>query len=261
MIDYLKFIYGDPVAKQASSLKQGETFSLQNTQKRSSNVVVTCANSEFSINSDNILCVAIDHVTIKLTDVMDEKTSSIIKSLIAIPPSFHITIVNLSVSTARILPKTEASIPFDTVIKTGLMHRASCPAGHSYPPEDEWGIVFGCPFYKTFPSSKSLPIVIVEGDITVTQNDHKPTNYYVYLVPLYLVFYDSQNSNKSLGNIFLTAAKIEVDKPQQFSIIKAGQKTSFTFSTIQAMQQWSQATLIAINNAATSLEKWRSENM
>ncbi|OHS93895.1 hypothetical protein TRFO_02459 [Tritrichomonas foetus] len=258
--EYLQFLLGGGPAQQAICLAENDTLTIPESQRRTTDFNIISKNVVFSRKSNHVIC-NIDNVNITFNHSIDSQTMSKMKELLFIPQSLNLSIQKLSIQTeSESESPINTQVSFQSCVKVNTMHRSSCPAGHSFPPEDEWSLVFGCPFYYTFPSAKSFPFVIMEDDIQVTISNHKSTSLFTVLLPLYFVFYDSANSTKACGSILLTAAKIEVESSHSFSITKSGSSTIFKFSNIQVMQKWSQAALIAINAANSALEAWRGEN-
>lgn len=260
MDEYLQFLFGEEIQHQVSELKKNEELTLPGCKREDQDIRIESNEIKITKQSEKQIQANVNEIKITILKAINKETIGLIKSLMAIPHHICIEIKSLSISTEETLLKEDKRMPFAKVVNTEPLQRISCPNGHSYPPEDEWGIVFGCPFYQTFPSCKALPIVILEGEVQVSIKEKKQQTYRTFLLPLYLVFYESQNSTKPVDSVFLTGAKIEVDNPHQYSITKTGDKFSLSFGSIQAMQQWSQATLCTINEASSALERWRKDN-
>lgn len=258
MKEYIEFLFGEEFHHKISELKKGEKIDFPNCEKEGHEVRIQSTQIEITKDSDEKLLIKINKVNITLLKAVDAKTLNFIKTLMSVPHHLCIEIESLSILTSEELPKEKQRIPFARVVDTSTVQTG--PFGNSYPPEDEWALVFGCPFYQAFPSLKALPIVVLEGEVQVALKDKKSQTYRTFLLPLYIVFYETQNSSKATDSIFLSGAKIEVDSPHQFSLIKSNDKYSLSFNSVQLMQQWSQATLCMINEASSSLEKWRKEN-
>ena len=257
---YIKFIFGEEILQQVKDLKENVDLTLPVCKREDQDFRIESKEIKISKQSEKQMQVKIDKLDVTILRPVDKETMIFIKSLMSVPHHICVEINSLSITTSETLPSEKKRMPFAKVVNTEPLQHISCPNGHSYPSEDEWGIVFGCPFYQTFPSCKALPVVILEGEVQVSLREKKAQSYRTFLLPLYLVFYESQNSSKPVDSVFLTGAKIEVDNPHQYSIIKSGDKFSLSFSSIPTMQQWSQATLCTINDAAASLERWRRDN-
>ena len=260
MNEYIKFIFGEENFHKVSDLKINQDLIFPVCKREDHDIRIESNEIKITKQSEKQIQVNIDKLSVTILRPVDKETMNLIRKLMSIPHHTCVEINSLSISTSEALPKEHNRMPFAKVVNTEPIQRVSCPSGHSYPPEDEWAIVFGCPFYQNFPSCKALPIVILEGEVQVSLREKKAQSYRTFLLPLYLVFYESQNSSKPADSVFLTGAKIEVDNPQKYSIIKSGDKFSLSFNSIQMMQQWSQATLCSINEAASALERWRKDN-
>lgn len=259
MLQYIDFILGEEVLNEVQKLNEGQQFEKPTIIKESPNLTITSSDIKLTKIQNDQIILCISNVEIKLTSLIDENMMEMLQTLIQFPPHLRIEIKSLSIFTSQEIHQEADLMQLITIARTNSIHRASAPLGQSYPSEDEWGLVFGCPFYQTFPAAKTLPVVVLKGEILISHKDKKVTKYYTYLLPLYIVFYESKKAIKASDSLFLTGAAIEIENPQTFKLTKSGNSFSFTFDKPETMSLWSKAILNVIHNAARSLDKWRRQ--
>ncbi|KAH0790292.1 hypothetical protein GPJ56_005865 [Histomonas meleagridis] len=255
-MEFISHFFGKQISSSASSIDK-EPLVISEHQFSNEDYQFHFINTTISKSAD-FFEILIENLEVVLNLKSEECCVDKIKSIFGSFPNCKVTIKSYSISTAEVPNKRHRSTAIKSRVQDGPANRGSFPAGHSYPPEDEWSLVFGCPFYNSFPSVKGLPIILLKGDARVSIGGKKVTTMFLALVPLYLVFYESEASAKPISAVFLSNAKIEVESNCSFSVSKSGNKYEITFSKIQTMQEWSQKILCIINNAASDLEKWRS---
>ena len=261
-IKYIKFLFGDEIFQKVNDLKSGDSFIETDVINKNEKYEINANQIHMSKDNDEIQC-QVEKLNIQFTEAADSETVKKIGNLLFSPDDINMNVKQLSIHTDEGKTKNEPkmNLNFQSEVKVNHIYRYSCPAGKAFPSsDDEWSVVFGCPFFHTFPPAKSLPCVLLEGSVQVTIPNHKQTTYYTILLPSYIIFYDSIKSNKASDSILLIDAMIEAETKLVFSVTKSGQKTIFSFSKAEEMEKWLHQIHSAILSCNAALDTWRREN-
>lgn len=250
-MELIRSVFGDEIFSQLQSLDEG---SLKFEAHRYSDQGLDLVFHNFEISKrDGFYFINIEEVESLVNNPDD------LSKLLSLGDKCKVSVQKYNVKILKDVTMPR-SIKHEKLNEPSSAQIQSFPSGHSYPPEEEWSFVFGCPIYKAFPSIKGLPVILSKAEVKVIHPDAKrPISLFAVLVPLYLVFYESESSEKYHDHIFLNNAKIEVESNCSFSIIKSNIKTTITFPKVVMMQEWSQRILYMINSSTAALENWRNQ--
>lgn len=252
-MEFIRCVFGDDTYHRVQNLNGGSLrIEAHRCSNRDFDIVVR--DSEISRQGD-ISVISIGEVEAAAGDL-----PAVEKLMLSHSDRYRISVRKFSVKVSDKAPARMKQVRHTDISAHSTAPAQSFPSGHSYPPEDEWSIVFGCPIYKAFPSVKGLPVVLAKCEAKVaTANAKRATQVFAVLIPMYLIFYESETSAKYSGSIFLSNAKIEVESGSSITVIKSNVRTTITFPKVGVMQDWSQRILYMINASATALENWRSQ--